>query len=210
MKNKSILLGLLSVMVVLMTLSSCENGDNGTLPPESITIIKLKKNEYKDFIIATLVNGADSITAYRASKLGAIGKSGFSPYWELSGNWLLVDWKWPSSFPYRPLADNVLLENESWDKLESELQKWPLETPYIAQPIENVYNIKASKLAEFQNKAYKQEVIAHVINRPSMVDADEKEKEQISKEMDAIWTMFQMDLSTVIEDGDLEKLLNLK
>lgn len=197
-------------MVALMTFSSCEKGDKGELPLDSITIVKLKQPQYKDFIIATLVPGADSITAYRTNKYGVIGKSGFSPYWELSENWLLVDWKWPSSFPYRPLADNVLLENETWDKLTSELQKWPLETPHIAQPIESVHYLKASKLAEFLNKTYGQDVIALVMDRPCMVDDDDKQKEQIISELDDVWTMFQTDLSTVINNGDLEELLNLK
>lgn len=207
MKNKSMTVWLLSVIVALTAFSSCEKGGNEALPSDAITIMKLKKPEYKDYIIATLVNGADSITAYRANRTGLIGKSGYTPYWELPENWLLVDWKW-LSFPFHPLADNVLLENETWDKL-TYLQKWPLETPHISQPIVSVYYIKASYLAEFLGKTYEAELIEHVIDRPSgATDADKKE--EIVQTMDDTWTIFQTDLSSVIEQGDLEKLLDVK
>lgn len=205
MKNKSMAVWLLSVVVALITFSSCEKGGNEALPSENITVMKLTKPEYKDFIIATLVNGADSIKAYRANKTGFTGKSGYTPYWELPENWLLVDWKW-LSFPFHPLADNVLLENETWDKL-TYLQKWPLETPHISQPIESVHYINVNKLAEFLDKTYESELIEHVIDRPSgATDADKKE--EIVQTMDDIWTILQEDLSTIIEQGNLDKLCN--
>ena len=92
MNKKLIFIGLLSVMVALVNFTGCEKRGSADLPPETITIMKLKKPEYKDFIIAYA--GRDSIIAYRTNKNGLDGRSGYSPYWELPDNWLLVDWKW--------------------------------------------------------------------------------------------------------------------
>lgn len=206
MKNKSIFAWLLSLIVALTTFSSCEKGGNEALPSESITVIKLKKPEYKDFIIAYAAK--DSLIAYRANTTGLGGKSGFTPYWELSENWMLVDWKW--NFPFPSLGGAVLLENETWDKLTHELQSWPLETPHVSQPIENVYYVKASSLAEFLGKTYEQDIIAHVINRPSGESVEDGGKEKITQAMDDIWSIFQTDLSTIIKNGELESLLNIK
>lgn len=204
MKNKSMTVWLLSVIVALTAFSSCEKGGNEALPSESITVIKLKKPEYKDFIIAYAAK--DSLIAYRANTTGLGGKSGFTPYWELSENWLLVDWKW--NYPFPSLGGAVLLEDITWDKLTHALQTWSLETPHISQPIESVYYIKTSKIAEMLAKTYDSEFINHVVNRPSSTASDAEKKEEIIKTMDDIWTILQADLSTIIEQGNLDKLCN--
>ena len=204
MKNKSMTVWLLSVIVALTAFSSCEKGGNEALPSESITVIKHKKPEYKDFIIAYAAK--DSLIAYRANTTGLGGKSGFTPYWELSENWLLVDWKW--NYPFPSLGGAVLLEDITWDKLTHALQTWSLETPHISQPIESVYYIKTSKIAEMLAKTYDSEFINHVVNRPSSTASDAEKKEEIIKTMDDIWTILQADLSTIIEQGNLDKLCN--
>lgn len=204
MKNKSMTVWLLSVIVALTAFSSCEKGGNEALPSENITVMKLTKPEYKDFIIAYAAK--DSLIAYRTNRTGLDGKSGDSPYWELSENWLLVDWKW--NYPFPSLGGAVLLEDITWDKLTHALQTWSLETPHISQPIESVYYIKTSKIAEMLAKTYDSELINHVVNRPSSTASDAEKKEEIIKTMDDIWTILQADLSTIIEQGNLDKLCN--
>lgn len=198
---------ILLVFLSVILLCSCENKnhENSFDPvPVSVTIkvLKFKNPEYKNYVLANISSNGNGYTILRSSSCDEpIGKSGFSPYWELSNDWLLVDWKWPG-FPNND--DPVLLVDEPWGNIQSANQTWSSETPHIADPIDSMLNISVNELdAYFYMKGGIRygEAFYYYIYRSSI--------ECISnqyEEMDNVWSILQRDLSIVIENGDLEQL----
>lgn len=207
MRTKVLTMSLLAMgLLAVFCLSGCEKKQNEkektvTPPYAVISIMKLKQPDYKPYIIAYYPEGiSDSIYAVRSNKYGEpVGKSGYSPYWDLKDGWLLVDWKWGPTFPYWEGA--VLLTEEPWGNLTHLLQTWPKETPHISDPIAEHYYVQASKLAAYCNKSY--DDILNYIDNPLSMDFDPAVHIDL---LDSIWTILQKDLSAVIANGDLAKI----
>ena len=200
MKKTSFMLGSLTLLCALCLLNGCEKPNEMTLKP-MVVVLKMKKPEYKDNILVNYHKGDSVIQAMRFNQYGEpAGKSGYSPYWELPDNWLLVDWKW-RGFPYD--AGLTLLTELTWEKYPTytglPLPTWPLSEPHVFQPLEKGCYVSGKKLAEYSNDdniQYRIDGMMHVtFAQPNVVQLG-----------DSIWTIVQSYLSTAIENGDLEKL----
>ena len=196
----------------------CNDRVEATEPQMSVTLIKFKQPEYKNYILANKFKGDDYICGMRFNKCELpIGEAGFSPYWELPDNWLLVDWKW-YLFPYN--ANLVLLTDLTWEQFEVDSSKisrvptWSLSEPYITDPIENVYYIKVDNLEKYSNSTYGQEMKS-LIDRTFKEESYNQLKEgncicEMADVYDNIWALLQADLSTAIQNGDLEQVKDAK
>ena len=103
---------------------------------ESLTILKFKKPEYKDYI---LTNRFDEYFCIHPSpKYMPKGcwenMQGRCPFHELKQGYVLVDWRWTSWF-----APTILFESykaqDTWNQI------WPLDTPHDSNPIVEKYEI---------------------------------------------------------------------
>ena len=207
MKTKLyLIMGMVLMMSMSVGLFGCKKNNNEPAPGPTVTIIKFKKTEYKNFILASYQQGDTVITFDMGANdcNGPIGKSGYLPYWDLPENWLLIDWKWKLPFPYT--KDGTLLTELTWDKLEypeisnedsTYLMLWSLEEPHLFNPVEGVLYIDQSKLAKYNDP---------VELRPYWTNTDSACPCEFVKFTDERWTMFQQHLSTAIKNGDLDKL----
>lgn len=103
---------------------------------ESLTILKFKKPEYKDYI---LTNRFDEYFCIHPSpKYMPKGcwenMQGRCPFHELKQGYVLVDWRWTSWF-----APTILFE--SYKTQETWNQVWSLDTPHDSNPIVEIYEI---------------------------------------------------------------------
>lgn len=202
---------ILLVLISTILLCSCENRNPEVVldpAPVAITIrvLKFKNPEYKNYILANVDPDGNGYTILRSSSCDEpIGQSGYSPYWELTNDWLLVDWKW-SNYPnnYHP----VLLIGEPWGSIQEANQTWSSDTPHIADPIDSVLNISVNALdAYFYTKGglrYGEAFYYYIYKSSIECMGDQYE------EMDKVWSALQRDLSIVIENGDLEQLYEQK
>ena len=190
---------------MMFALNGCE--DKNALPREQVAVLKLKKPEYKNNILAFYYNGDDSIVATRFNHCEApVGRAGYSPYWELPDDWLLVDWKW-QGFPYPDKGRNVLLVNQTWEKYPSEafpLPKWPVLEPYISNPIDELVWVQIPALEEYSKTQYSYELKALVLGKLHV--SDTICLCEYSDRADSSWAVLQKSISDVIQNGDLMKL----
>lgn len=188
-------------------LNSCGE-ENAPAPPTHAVVLKFKNPDYKNYILATYSEGSDSIVAARFNSCGEpVGRSKYSPYWDLPDNWLLVDWKW-INFPYT--AGLTLLTNQTWDKYPAEtfpLPKWPVAEPHIFQPLDKILYVKASDLEKYHQKTYSYETIA-LMEGLFQCNNDSSRICEQSERADSIWSILYNDLSIVIKNGDINKLSN--
>lgn len=189
---------------IAFVLNSCGD-DYAPEPAVRAVVLKFKNPDYKNYILANYSEGSDSIVATRFNHCGEpVGRSGYSPYWDLPDNWLLVDWKW-FNFPYN--AGLTLLTNQTWDKYPMEtlpLPKWSVFEPHILQPVDKILYVKASYLEKYHQTTYSGEMTALMRGHLQLHDTIcicER-----SEWADSIWTILQHDLSVVIKNGDLDKL----
>ena len=189
------------ILGIMIGLCSCKSNPGATEPRDKIWIIKLQKPEYKNFVIANY-NSGDSISALRFNQLGEpLGKSGYSPYWELTDDWLLIDWKW-HNFPY--LAGDVVILDEPWQNLTHHLQKWHKDVPHVAYPVTAIYTFEAKQLAAyFQKEEY--EYI-----EPKYREALTMGKDLFVAKKDSVWTILQQDLTELIKNNALDKVCHGK
>ena len=191
----AVILGIISSF-----LSACKPRNAITRPPMSATVMKFKNPEHKSYILANYFEGKDCIMGMRFNRYEQpVGEAGDQPYWELSDNWLLVDWKW-GTFPYN--AGLVILTELTWDQFRvdstiiSHIPSWPLSEPHVEQPVEKIWYINLSNLKEYSNASYDVQLIDYLWSNISLED-------NYIDTMDSIWTVVQRDLSVAIENGDL-------
>jgi len=187
-----------------------EYGFDGRFPL-CVAVMKLTKPEYKNYVLAShTTDYPDYYVGDRGNQCqDSIGKTGYSPYWELPDDWLLVDWKW-RLFPY---IENVVLTEQTWNKYpwgpQSSSPQWPLTEPHEDNPIEQVHWIKIANLEYYSNANYGKTVIYYIskTTEPFCYYGVECLCE-IPEKMDSIWNILYNDLSVAIEKGDLEKINN--
>lgn len=203
---KSLLLMFAVTQVIGISLTGCKRKETPT-PEPSAVIIKFKVPEYKDYILANYVEGEENIYCTRYNNCGEpIGKTGYSPYWELPGEWLLVDWKW-SGFPYN--AGLTLLTEQTWDKLGmakttgSGIPFWSLAEPHIFQPVEKILYINVFHWEKYSGAKYPDELVSALWEHKT--EGEIKPCEEPEK-MDGYWEILQQDLSAAIKNGDLEHI----
>ena len=208
MKSKNCFMPFLLLAAILVCFAACEKKSYDVEPPTHVTVLKFKKPEYKNYILVNSGSTDSIVVAMRFNSCEEpVGKSGYSPYWELPDDWLLVDWKWPI-FPYK--VGLVVLTNQTWDKYPQKeqlpLPKWSLlSEPYVRQPVEKMLHIGVEKLAEYNNVIYPDTMIGFMDNGVGRDGCDICFCEN-SDLADSLWTVVQTHLSVVIENGDLEKL----
>lgn len=219
--EKHVTSAILSMLATAVIFCSCERNAHepepakDPEPPLSVTVLKLKKPEYKNYVLASRFNdsGNECFESLRGNLCkDPIGQSGYSPYWELSDNWLLVDWKW-GDFPY---AISAVLTEQTWDKYEWEgvtnSTKWSLTEPHEDNPIEKIHYIYIDHLETYSNTHYGEEMhrlISETI-QDGIISSDGKCICDISDKMDSIWTVFQTELNNVIVNNDLEHINDRK
>ena len=194
-------------MLVMVAALLCSCNPSFTEPRNTITVVKLKKSEYKNYVLASHFKDVDHFESLRGNNCEEpIGKAGNSPYWELADGWLLVDWKW-HGFPY---AISTALTEQTWDNFEwrntnGNHQTWPLTEPHTKEnPIKETVYIAVANLEKYSNTHYGDEMaqlIYYNFHQELLCDKSEK--------MDSIWTILQSELSAAIKNGDL-KIINHK
>ena len=202
-------LNLVTAFLVLITstigLSGCKDNKSAVKPSAHVIVLKFKKPEYKNYILVTHVASSDSLVATRFNHCGEpIGQSEYSPYWELPDNWLLVDWKW-GQFPYS--AGLTLLTEKTWKDYPTDtfpLPKWPISEPHLAYPVEKLLSVPAADLAEYNKAVYSNEMYGLIDNG---VEIDENSSMcDHAEQADSMWVVLLNHLSTVIKNGDMEKI----
>ncbi|MBR6829450.1 MAG: hypothetical protein IKM83_02415 [Paludibacteraceae bacterium] len=191
----------LMIAGIVVIFSACDH--NAVEPQAHVVMLKFKKTEYKNHILATHSEGSDYIVATRFNKCGEpCGQAGYSPYWDLPDNWLLVDWKW-RNFPYTSGA--VLLTERTWEEYPFEtspLPKWSITEPQVLQPIEKIYYIKATNLAKYNQTTYSKELLGFI----EELGAGDNCACNRVEWADSLWSIIQLQLSSVILNKDIEKV----
>ena len=188
--------------------TSCEQ-HSVPAPTPHIVVLKFKKPEYKNFALATHIERDSICVATRFNHCGSpTGQSGYSPFWELPDEWLMVDWKW-YNFPYMPCI--VLLPDITWKDYPFEtfpLPKWNVsDQPYIPYPVEKILYINMQNLEKYSQTTFSSKMKA-VISGNLTIKNDTTsnlyglcEKPEVA---DSMWTILQKHLSVAIQNGDLE------
>ena len=101
---------------------------------ESLTILKFKKPEYKDYILTNRFD--EYFCIHPSSEYLPDGcwenMQGKCPFHELKQGYVLVDWRWTSWFTPTILFESYKTQ-ETWN------QAWPLDTPHDSSPIVEEY-----------------------------------------------------------------------
>ena len=195
-------------MVIMLMIGICITGGlracKDKNSPESeahVVVMKFKKAEYKNYILANYLEGTDSIVATRFNRCEkAVGQTESSPYWELPNDWLLVDWKW-FNFPYN--AGLTVLTGKTWNQCDHLLQRWPLTEPHEFQPVEEILYIRAEALAKYSNTSYNADLLSLMNGN---LDEDGTNICDMSNRADSLWAIVYRHLSIAIEKGDLQEL----
>ena len=197
---------LLLVIVVAFGMSSCEQEKMDVANPY-VTIVKFKQPEYKNYICAHYKDG-DSLMTINVEAhicMDAVGKAGYSPYWELPDGWLLVDWKWGPLIIYA--KEHVVLNGLTWETIEYPITQqhltWPAATPHILNPVASRKQIDINKLAK-----YHEPFSLNLYSWGNKMTDSCLCPCELVRDMDEDWSRLQRNLSVAIENGDLEKLLN--
>ena len=172
-----------------------------------VTVIKLEKTEYKQYVLAP--------------ESGYTGKAGFygdanifgdgaSPYWELQDDYLLIDWRW---YMFPRYQTTYYLIFEPWTAQNSyawsENNTWRLDTcQYIKNPIKRRYDIDITKVNEYQGTAELYQKDYGETHRMHLIDTKLLEEFRAqTTHMDSVWTYTQAQLNTIIEQGKLKKMI---
>ena len=199
--------GLSFIVCMSFCSTGCSNRNADLQPEASAVVLKFKNPDYKNYILANYFEGKDKILGTRYNMCGEpIGNTGYSPYWELPNDWLLVDWKW-RNFPYN--AGLTLLTELTWDKFEidttvsSGIPSWPLSEPHVLQPVDKILYIKALNLESYSKTTFPNKLMAALMGKDI---SDEYTNCEVPEKMDSLWTILQNALSIAIENGDLEHI----
>lgn len=172
-----------------------------------VTVIKLEKTEYKQYVLAP--------------ESGYTGKAGFygdanifgdgaSPYWELQDDYLLIDWRW---YMFPRYQTTYYLIFEPWTAQNSyawsENNTWRLDTcQYIKNPIKRRYDIDITKVNEYLGTAELYQKDYAETHRMHLIDTKLLEEFRAqTTHMDSVWTYTQAQLNTIIEQGKLKKMI---
>lgn len=172
-----------------------------------VTVIKLEKTEYKQYVLAP--------------ESGYTGKAGFygdanifgdgaSPYWELQDDYLLIDWRW---YMFPRYQTTYYLIFEPWTAQNSyawsEDNTWRLDTcQYIKNPIKRRYDIDITKVNEYLGTAELYQKDYGETHRMHLIDTKLLEEFRAqTTHMDSVWTYTQAQLNTIIEQGKLKKMI---
>lgn len=172
-----------------------------------VTVIKLEKTEYKQYVLAP--------------ESGYTGKAGFygdanifgdgaSPYWELQDDYLLIDWRW---YMFPRYQTTYYLIFEPWNAQNSyawsENNTWRLDTcQYIKNPIKRRYDIDITKVNEYLGTAELYQKDYGETHRMHLIDTKLLEEFRAqTTHMDSVWTYTQAQLNTIIEQGKLKKMI---
>ena len=192
-------------MIIVITLSaslgitSCKPTPSPE-PPPTVKLIKFAKPEYKYFVLAEY-NPYDSVFSqtYPHNECEDAGRSGYSPYWELPDNWLLIDWKWNLNSVY----EIVLLTNYTWEQYMSYIKNdsiptWSFAEPHVSHPIEQELYINLWALDKYKDSI-----------TPYQTYQSEPDEEPCSERYvefcDHAMTYIYNQLSLAIKNGDLNK-----
>ena len=95
----AIMASLIAMVIISLSFFGCRQNEDPDPGPLAV-VLKFKNPDYKNYILANYFEGEDKILGMRYySCEEPIGQTGYSPYWELPNDWLLVDWNW-QYFPY--------------------------------------------------------------------------------------------------------------
>ena len=202
--RRAMLAGLIAIVIISLSMCGC-NQKNAPVPEPFAVVLKFKNPDYKNYILANYFEGEDFICGMRYNTCEEpIGQSGYSPYWELPEDWLLVDWKW-QNFPYN--AGLTLLTELTWDKFEidttniSGIPTWPLTEPHLFQPVEQILYINAFHLENYCGVEFPEDLIPVLWGKTIELPPCEN-----PAKMDSLWTFLQEQLTFAIENGDLEHI----
>jgi len=221
MKNY-ILTAFMAVATASIVLCSCSQKDSdsgsdpepltgSTPPPLTVVVMKLTMPEYKNYVLASNFKDDTCFSSARGNRcIEPIGKSGYSPYWELPNYWLLVDWKW-EDFPY---AIATALTEQTWDKYvwtnyKEPIPTWPYTEPHTGFPIAELYKIKILNLENYSKAQYGDEMIGLIRATHTGYEIHMSDDSNVclcdwAEKMDSIWTVLQKDLSAAINKGELD------
>ena len=203
MKNRYIYIVLLLIATIACSCGPDPDAGPISEPKRGIYVMKLTRPEYRDLVLARR-ESSYFVRAGRTISKEPIGKSGYSPYWELPNNWLLIDWKW--EYGFLPYWDYTVLKKQTWKDLQNSPQKWLLTEPHTKEnPIEKNIVIGLYNLENYSNAHYGSEMTNIILrNVPDELMCEMPEK------MDSIWTILQAELSVAIEKGELEKINDIQ
>lgn len=198
MKNHYFIL--VSLFCFICTISCDKNYD-----PEpycnTVHVIQLVKPEYKQYVIATLDYNSNNIVSLSGN--ANVLKDGALPYWDLTDDYLLIDWRW-YLFPITHNKQYLLLY--PWSVVENSYYPiWNLDTcQYIEDPIKVSYGIDMAKVnaqletQELYQLAYEDSHREH--------EGDEEFRKKTAY-MDSVWAYTQQQLITIIEQDRLKDVL---
>lgn len=172
-----------------------------------VTVIKLDKPEYKQYVLAP-ENGYEGCAGFYGE--ANIFGDGALPYWELQDDYLLIDWRW---YMFPRYQTTYYLIFEPWTAQNSyawsDGNTWRLDTcQYIKDPIERRYDIDMTKVneylgtAELYQEAYGETHGMHLIDTKLW-----EEFRAQTTHMDSVWAYTQDQLNTIIEHGELKKMI---
>lgn len=172
-----------------------------------VTVIKLDKPEYKQYVLAPENGYAGHAGFYGEANIFG---DGALPYWELQDDYLLIDWRW---YMFPRYQTTYYLIFEPWTAQNSyawsEDNTWRLDTcQYIKNPIKRRYDIDITKVneylgtAELYQKDYGETHGMHLIDTKLW-----EEFRTQTTHMDSVWTYTQAQLNTIIEQGKLKKMI---
>ena len=193
----------------------CHKKDMPEKDTIGIIVLKFKQPEYKDYVLGVAKEKSNYIEALAINRCEEIpALSEHYPYWCLSDDWLLIDWRW-YDLPHgmnSNMSIYTILTEQKWDKLslmfgsQSESQTWPLTEPHVLDSIEAIYYIKADNLNKYSNASYDSEMIQLIEATDRWALSEQLDLCEKVETMDSIWTVLQRDLSVAIENGDLEHI----
>ena len=202
----------LSVLLLLsLCLLGCKDKNAPEIPGE-IIIMKFKQPENKIYILGHYPGG-DIINTIRVNRCAeCVGQATNMPYWELSNDWLLLDWKW-YDIPHgtnRLISGYTVLTNLTWDQYEQGItppfQTWSFSEPHVFDPIEAICFIQPDTLEKYSHATYGTKVKDLISATENWNAAEKLGLCTMADTMDSIWTILQRDLSVAIENGDLGKI----
>lgn len=150
MKRKAIIPLLLSVMCGFW---GC-NREFGPAPrpAPALYVIKFKQPEYKNHIMTVSPpEGVETILYGAKFALPVSMKNlyGQSPYVELSGGYLLIDWHWGRVY----YPDNEAIISEKWEDFHYDpdvnFAEWSIDKLYVKYPVKECYTFAPRRIEEY-------------------------------------------------------------
>lgn len=169
-----------------------------------VTVIKLDKPEYKQYVLAFQSGYAGKADL---SGSGNIFDDGTLPYWDLADDYLLIDWRWYMF----PRYETTYLIFEPWTEQNTYAfgDGWSLDTcQYIKNPIKRRYNIDMARVNEYLGTAELYQMDYSETHGEHSEGTDRfYEFRAKTAHMDSVWAYTQDQLNTIIEQGELKKMI---